>query len=317
MRIIDAHVHLLDPSWIPECVRAGWARQASNRRFPERDAAELLPRVMTAQADPDGALTLAAFDRFGVEAGIIAVIDWTKMGRNGEHRPIRELNEGYSRLGQACAGRLLHLAGVDPRHDDAAAILAEALAAPHCVGLKLYPAAGWDIDDPANEWLFAELLDRQMPALFHTSPMGGDPLDTPRSRPSALAPLLVKFPTLQVVFGHAGFEAWWLEALDIAHGWQRTYLEVSLWQDLADRDYDEFRKRMSLMIGRLGSHRIIFGSDSMRGHGADADGTALGRWIDRFVGLAERYRGGAAVVDADGLEQMLAGNAGRVYRTRL
>ena len=314
MRIVDAHLHVLDASWIPEGMRRAWARQAAGRRHPERDPEDLIDRVAVGQSDPDGSRTIAAFDRVGVASGVIPVVDWTIVGRpNGQHLPIRALHAEHVRLAERWPGRLYHCAGLDPRHEDAQAILDEALSAPTCVGAKLYPAAGWHADDPAHAWVFEHLEERGVPAVVHTSPLGGDPLITPRSRPAALVPTLAAHPDLTLVMAHAGFEAWWEEALDLAHGWRRTHLEISLWDRLAERDIHEFRRRMSLLVDHLGPHRIIFGSDIIRGPSADPEGQRLGWWIDVFQGLAEKYDGRPAVVGSDAMELMLAGNADRIY----
>lgn len=312
--VVDAHLHILDRTWIPEGVRRAWARQAAGRRLPARDPAELYAQVSAGQSDPDGSLTIAAFDRVGIAAGVIPIVDWTVVGApSSEHLTIRELHAVHEKLEARWPGRLYHCAGLDPRHPDAADILDTALAAEGCIGAKLYPAAGWTAADPAHDWVYERLLAETYPAVVHTSPLGGDPLITPNSRPAALAPVLARFPELPLVFAHAGAEAWWHEALDIAHGWRRTYLEVSLWQRVAFRDYREFRSRMALLVSQLGAHRILFGSDIIRGPRSDPEGHELQAWLDRFRGLAEPFEGTPPIVSNEQLDLMLGQNARRVY----
>lgn len=314
MRIIDGHIHILDPSWIPEGVRRGWARQACGRRLPEREPDDVFDRVAVGWADPDGAITMAAWDRAGVTGGVTPVVDWTVVGEPcGEHLPIRELNRRNQELADRYPGRYWFCAGVDPRHPDAREIAEAGLDLPNCVGLKLYPAAGWDIAAPEHDWLF-ELADaRGVAIVVHTASLGGDPLITPYSRPAALAPVMARHPDVRWVFGHAGFEAWWLEAIDIGFGWRRAFLDVSLWQGVARRDYREFRSRMALAVERMGAHRIMFGSDIIRGPGSDPDGRELIEWIEWFGGLAEPFEGAPPVVSTEQLELMFAGSAGLAY----
>ncbi|MEO3862334.1 amidohydrolase family protein [Acrocarpospora sp. B8E8] len=314
MNVVDGHMHILDASWLPEGLRRAWARQAAGRTHPERDPAEIFHRVGMGQSDPDGALTIAAFDRAGVAAGVMPVVDWTIVGRPaGEHLPIRDLHARNQALADAVPGRLFFCAGIDPRHPDAAGILDHAARMPGCRGVKLYPAAGWDLGDPAHAWLFERILELDLPVVVHTSPLGGDPLQTVRSRPAEVAALLARYPAMTVVFAHAGLEAWWAEALDAATGWQRAYLELSLWQRCALADYPEFRRRVARMRAQLGAHRLIFGSDIIRGDRSDPRGEELMTWIDRVASLAEPYAGEPPVLAAEELALFLAANAVRVF----
>lgn len=312
--VIDAHMHVWDASWLPEGLRLAWARQGAGRRLPERDPSDILPHVATGQSDPDAELTIRAFDRAGVAAGLIPVVDWTIVGApTGEHLPISQLNARYEQLCAEREGRLFFAAGIDPRHPDARALFDEVVSHPHCRGVKLYPAAGWELTDPAFSWLFRALVERDLPAVIHCSPLGGDPLQVIRSRPAAVAAVLAQYPTLRVSFAHAGIEAWWAEALDCATGWQHAYLELSLWQRVAARDYREFRHRVRLMRDQLGAHRLIFGSDIMRGTKHDPEGAELEKWIAQVRDLAAPYEGSAPVLSEEELEFLLSQNTIRLF----
>jgi predicted TIM-barrel fold metal-dependent hydrolase len=312
--VIDAHMHVWDHAWLPEGLRRAWARQGAGRRLPERDPEDIMGHVAVGQSDPEAALTVAAFDRAGVAAGLIPVVDWTIVGEPcGQHLPIAEFNSAYESLAAKHESRLYFTAGLDPRHPNARAMFDEFAAHPHCRGFKLYPAAGWDLRDPAFGWLFGALVERDLPAIVHCSPLGGDPLQVIRSRPAEIAALLAAHPTLRVTFAHAGIEAWWAEALDCASGWQYAYLELSLWQRVALADYQQFRWRVSQMRQQMGAHRLIFGSDIIRGPHNDADGSDLIQWIDMVRGLAAPYEGAPAVLGQEELELFLAGNAVRQY----
>jgi len=314
-RIVDAHLHVLDRCWVPTGMREAWARQAVGRRVNGPSADELEPRVMVRQSDPSGELTLAAWDRLGVEAGVIPVVDWTVVAGPRENDiSIEQLHDRHEDLFESSDRRLLFCAGLDPRHSNAREIAERSLQRPGCVGFKLYPSAGWKLDDPAHSWVFEFAHEHDRPLVIHTAPLGGDPNVTPNSRPAALAQRMSEFPEIAWVFGHAGFEAWWLEAIDIATGWQRAYLDLSLWQRSADFDYPEFRKRVRLALLRVGAHRIMFGSDIIRGPGDDADGADLERWIDQFQSLAEPYEGQPAVFSNEQLELAMAGTALDLYR---
>jgi|688.fasta_scaffold250241_2 predicted TIM-barrel fold metal-dependent hydrolase len=315
MVIVDGHMHVLDRSWVPKGVRVAWARQAAGRRFPERDPKDIEPHVMTRQSDPTARLTIAAFDKCGVAGGVIPNVDWTlAAGRDPQDMPIDEVHENYDRLFRETNHRLVYCAGIDPRHADARERAERMTRVEGCVGFKLYPATGWRLDDEQFQWLPDFAQENGVPMVIHTSPLGGDPLVTPYSRPAALSSTMARFPDATWVFAHGGFEAWWAEAIDLAAGWRSAYLDISLWQMLADRDYAEFHSRMALMIGRLGAHRVIFGSDIIRGEGEDEDGSRLQRWIDQVTALTEPFEGRKPAMTAADLELVIGANAIRVFR---
>jgi len=316
-RVIDAHMHVWDASWLPEGLRWAWARQGAGRRLPERCPNEVFGHVAVGQSDPEARLTIAAFDRAGVAAGVVPVVDWTVVGQPaGEHLPIAALNARYEELSTANPDRLFFCAGLDPRHPDARALFEQAVAHEHCRGLKLYPAAGWDLRDPAHSWLFEAMLERDLTAVVHTSPLGGDPLQVIRCRPAELAALNALHPQLRIVYAHAGLEAWWAEALDCATGWQHAHLELSLWQRVAREDYAEFRRRVRRMRDQVGAHRLVFGSDIIRGPRHDPDGDELVEWISMVRDLAAPYQGAPPVLADEELDLFLAGNAIRLFNLK-
>ncbi len=313
MLIIDAHAHIMDRSWIPDPVRRAWARQAAGRRLDPRSFEEILSRVMVGQSDPDGVLTRAAFKHAGVSAGVFPFVDWSVVGAGDAHAPsMLEILHHMESVAGRYPGTFWYLAGVDPRRPDAKETL-EILDEPHCVGLKLYPAAGWEITDDAHQWLLELAVEREAPIMVHTSPLGGDPLITPLSRPAALVSSIARYPEATWVFAHAGFEAWWLEAIDLAQGWQSVVVDISMWQRVAYRDHAEFRRRMALVLERLGAHRVLFGTDILRGEKTDPNGVELARWIDCMLALGESFEGAAPVCSREELALMMGENARRIY----
>ena len=151
MKIIDAHIHILDRELIPSGVRFAWARQALGRREPMRNLDEVEPNVMVKQSDPSGSLTIAAFDRLGIDGGLIPVVDWTlAAGRSSTDVTIDELHDFHDRLFKSSKGRIRYCAGIDPRHHDAKSRLTEVVGRTGCSGIKIYPAAGWRLTDQSS-----------------------------------------------------------------------------------------------------------------------------------------------------------------------
>ena len=71
---------------------------------------------------------------------------------------------------------------------------------------------------------------------------------------------------------------------------------------------------MALVIERLGAHRVLFGSDILRGERTDPDGAELARWVDCMLALGEPFQGADPICSAEELALMMGENARRVYR---
>ena len=72
--------------------------------------------------------------------------------------------------------------------------------------------------------------------------------------------------------------------------------------------------RVRLAQERVGAHRLLFGSDIIRGPGEDPNGAELQRWIEQFCGLGEAFDGEPPVMSDEQLHLSMATAAAELYR---
>jgi predicted TIM-barrel fold metal-dependent hydrolase len=305
--VIDPHVHVWLPEYIPPALRMSWAQGAATRRAG-RSADDIYPRVSQDIRDPDGAHLLSAMESAGVAQAVIMGVDYGPETWAKTSVPVAQIMRRYDEICCASDGRLFYAVGIDPRRPDAVATAREHLARDTCRGIKFYPPAGFRASDESCHALYEVLEDTDKAAVFHTAAVRGRLLWR-NAWPVYLADVQARHPALRIVLAHAGAPCWWDECLALAANHGRTYLELSLWdRDARSGDYD-FAAMLRRAVRMCGSDRILFASDTMYGEqmrGVD-DWKA---WIDYFRQLPETS--GGALSEND-VENMLSRNATEVF----
>jgi len=74
--IIDYHIHLWSPRFIPNSVRWSFAQCAAFRHWPPRDPKSIYPHVSKGVEDPDGKYLMSDLDLAGVDAAVSALVDY-------------------------------------------------------------------------------------------------------------------------------------------------------------------------------------------------------------------------------------------------
>jgi predicted TIM-barrel fold metal-dependent hydrolase len=310
--VVDCHLHVNRPSYLPAGYRLAMAQRAAHRGFPPRDVAELLPRVGAGYSDPDGAATVAELDRIGVAAAVVPMVDWGLVATPPPEATIAQQIADYARVQRRYPDRLRVLVGIDPRRRDAAARLRAAHATGAYCGLKLYPPAGFGLDDDRCRPLYDACREVGWPVVVHTGPVG-PPMDARFGRPAEVAFIQRSYPELDLVLAHAGGIAWWREAVEVAAGSHRTYVDMSQWWRPDRYEPEVLPRFLRYAVGRLGAHRVLYGSDLSVGPAVRPESSALERWLRRCqTALAADPPAGAGV-DPAGRRLVLGGNARRLF----
>lgn len=309
--IIDAHMHIHDPSFIAPKMRMFYARSAAFRTYPARDPQDLYPRTTRAIADPEGTYTIAEMDRHGVDVMVPMIVDHSiNIGEEGE-LPFVKVVEKYAELMQRNPGRLYAFIGVDPRRQGGLELFERSVKEWGFKGLKLYPGAGFYPYDEVCQPFYRKCLELGVPVTFHTSPTPA-PAVSRFTRPMNISDLHREYPDLPIIYAHAGHGAWWEEAAQVASGHPHGYLDLSQWPRDARKDLGEFIGKLGRMREYVGAHRILWASDFGFGPGTSGERSPLPHWLKTFKDLPETGAQHGVKFTQDEVDLMLGGNAQRL-----
>jgi predicted TIM-barrel fold metal-dependent hydrolase len=183
---------------------------------------------------------VASMDEAGIDAAIVMTIT-----------DLPEVNDrALELIAEACAahpGRLYGFARIHPWYgDEAVATLDRAVTEFDFRGLKLHPVSTLSHPGSAESVrLIRRAAELGVPTLFHC---GDDPMTTP----TAIAGAAAAVPEATIILGHMGGYAHTEEAIRMAERYPNLILETS-----ACPYPDKIREAVT----RIGSHRVIFGSD--------------------------------------------------------
>lgn len=145
-------------------------------------------------------------------------------------------------------GRVFGIALLDPRMPEAefSFHVARLLEDENFVALKLH-TFGHNVspDDEVADKVFRAGRQHRRAVMIHTGLGGAHTL------PGRIASVCRAYPDVPIVLCHAGFAAFWAEALTLAEEFDNVMLEPSWSPGFA----------IGLMVERLGADRVMFGSD--------------------------------------------------------
>ncbi|WP_432830972.1 amidohydrolase family protein [Dactylosporangium sp. CA-092794] len=307
--VLDAHVHMWLPEYIPATLRMSWAKTSVLRKgMPLDAAADVYPRVSSDIVDPDGAHLLTALDRAGIGRAIIMGVDYGPEAWAATEATATAFMERLDRVCRDSDGRLAFNAGIDPRRPEAVAHARTYLRSDACRGLKFYPPAGIRADEKHCFPLYEALIDADKTAVFHCG-IGRGSLRWGNAWPIHLVGVQARYPELKIVLAHSGYMAWFDECVALAAAHPRTYLELSLWEKEALADGSPFRPMLERAVRLAGGDRILFGSDTMFGESLRGV-EQLAAWRDWFLDLPKAT---SNRIPAATVEDMLRRNAEEVY----
>lgn len=309
--IIDAHMHIHDPSYIPAKMRMSYAESAAYGRYPFRDPEELFPRVTKAIADPEGTYTIAEMDQHGIDKMVPMIVDHAIVVGEEAPIPFPEVVEHYGDLMKRYPGRLHAFIGVDPRRKGGLELFEKAVKEWGFIGLKLYPANGYYPYDEICHPFYRKCLELGVPVAFHTSP-ASSPARSRFTRPVEIADLHHDFPDLMVIYAHSGHGPWWEEAAYMVRGEKNAVLDLSQWPGDARKNKKEFITTLGRLRDLAGAHRILWASDFAFGPRSSGDRSPLPHWLKTFQELPETAAEFGVAFTQDEVDLMLGLNAQRV-----
>lgn len=256
--IIDFHTHILESSWLSEqwwsLLTGYYNSRRLNSLIPGIDTAAIIERL----CDDDGNKLLGAMEDAQIDKSIVLPLDWGLL--LGE--PLVSIEEQHIRIAEISErsnGKIVPFVGIDPRRRNAIELIKSCLEDYKMQGIKLYPAAGYDLRDETFRPVFTTALEYNVPVLLHTGYSLG-PFLGKYGDPAVLDYLCATYPNLIFIAAHLG--AGYLEQLCwLGYAKSNLYADCSLMQIRARQDYSSFARDIRLACDLFGSRRILFGTD--------------------------------------------------------
>jgi predicted TIM-barrel fold metal-dependent hydrolase len=262
--------------------------------------------------DPDGQKLITRMDRCGIDVSITCVMDNLADPRNSDER-LMGTNRVCAELAKNSNGRLIALAGIDPRRKEAPDMLRECIQEYGMKGLKWHPDQGYYPNSPEAYAMLKVAEELQVPLLTHTGPLPtgaalGPAMRAKYAQPALLDEVAQDFPKLKIIAAHMGNHFAWREWVAVARCRPNVYGDLALWQLLAVGNYGRFCRDLREILDVAGSDSVLFGSD-------DPYVTLVvpnEQFIQILKDLPHNAPGGIKFTE-DEVEAILGGNAKKVF----
>jgi predicted TIM-barrel fold metal-dependent hydrolase len=213
------------------------------------------------EPDPHGEKLLERMAANGVDVTVICVVDNIDLGSDDEQT--LQNNRAYADIAAGSHGKLIALAGIDPRRQRAAELFQHCIEDYGMRGLKWHPDDGYS---PGSENAFRMLEIAQrlgVPLLTHVAPAM-----KPKQRgagmfvhPRFIDDITAQFQGLKVIAAHMGMTSWQNEWAGLAQYRRNLFGDIAFWQIMAASNWDRFCRELRNLLDIAGDDSILFGSD--------------------------------------------------------
>lgn len=305
--VIDTHYHYWRLPADEKAARGivAGALEDTARNGVNGSVDEVLPVLRGLMDDPDCDKLVGRMDRDGINATVLLVMDNADIPGFTSDRLLR-VNENCARAAAKHPGRLIALAGIDPRRSDAPALFRRCLTDFKMSGLKWHPDNGFYPNGKEAYALLEVAAEFGVPLVTHCGLLA-------RSRakythPIHLDDVALDFPNVPIIAAHMG-HLWWHEWLAVAQYKANLYGDLSMWQLMAVSKPALFRRYLREILDVLGPEQVLFATDGPVYEPLVSNRT----WIDVLRGLTVRGSDGI-VFSQQEVDAMLGGNAARIFR---
>ena len=304
--IVDVHYHFMRLPADENTVRTMIGRLLldAERGGIKKTLDEVLPLYRDIMDDPECDKLVKRMDESGIDVTAVIVVDNVDVGLDNER--IMRINENCAKAAAKHPGRLIALAGIDPRRPDAPALFRRCIEEFNMKGLKWHPDSGYY---PNGELAYAVLEvanELGVPLLTHCSPL-------PNSRakyayPLHLDDIALDFPNIDIIAAHMG-DMWWRDWAALAKYKRNICGDLAMWQLTAESKPNLFRRYLREILDILGPEHVLFSTDGpvFEAHVSNR------RWVEIIKGLSTEDVDGIKFSDEE-VEAMLGGNATRIFK---
>jgi predicted TIM-barrel fold metal-dependent hydrolase len=225
----------------------------------EVDPEDIVKRAAEIYPDPTGDGVIAIMEDAGIDLTLICMVDNSDFVRLKPEN-MQKGNKMIGDLSQKYPGRIMALAGVDPRRPEAPDMLKQCFEEYGVSGLKYHPDDGYDPCGPESYRLLEVLTKYNGVLLTHTGPLG-PPSRNKYAEPIMLTDLAIDFPDLKVIAAHMGLINWrpWAS---LASQQPNLYGDLAMWDHYALTHYNLFCRELRDLLDYAGSSKVLFGTDN-------------------------------------------------------
>ena len=257
--IVDVHYHMIPmmPEEMIEGVLEDPIRMAKVMGR-EVDRASLIEKAKVMWGDPEGDKLIKSMDEEGVDFTVICAVD------NSDNEVfttdlVEWQNKTVGEIAKKYPDRVMALAGVDPRRENAPDLLKQAFEECGMRGLKYHADYGYDPSGAASYRLLEIVQANDGVLLTHTGPLP-PPSRAKYADPSLLADIGVDFPDLKVIAAHMGMVNWRPWAA-LASQQPNLYGDLAMWDAYAFGRYELFCRDLRDLIDYVGIEKVLFATD--------------------------------------------------------
>jgi predicted TIM-barrel fold metal-dependent hydrolase len=258
--IIDVHYHLF--AKLSERMVRNLAQSAIHQAKEMRidvDPEKLIKKVSGTWPDPSGEGVLAIMEDAGIDLTLICMVDNADIAQIKSENMQRG-NKIIGDIARKNPGRIMALAGIDPRRPEASDMMKQCFEEYGVRGLKYHPDDGYYPCSPESYKLLEVLVKYNGILLTHTSPLG-PPSRCKYAEAIELADLAVDFPDLKVIAAHMGMINWrpWAS---LAARQPNLFGDLAMWDHYAFTRYELFCRELRLLLDFAGASKVLFGTDN-------------------------------------------------------
>ena len=304
--IIDVHYHFLR---LP--ADEGMAKNmleellvSTERLGMKKSLDEVMPLYRDYMDDTQCDKLVKRMDASGVNITVINVVDNINFGLDNERT--MNINRYCSKAAAKHPGRIIALAGIDPRRPDAPALFRQCIEEFSMKGLKWHPDDGYYPNSEESYAVLEVANEFGLPLLTHCSP-----LPTSRAKyahPIHLDDITIDFPNIDIIAAHMGY-MWWHEWAALAQFKKNIYGDLAMWDLMAESRPNIFRRYLREILDIVGADQVLFASDGP----IHEPHVSKQRWVEIIKALSTDSADGIKFSDEE-VEAILGGNAARVFK---
>jgi predicted TIM-barrel fold metal-dependent hydrolase len=258
--IIDVHYHLFGR--LPEKMVRNLAHspiRMAREMGQEVDTEELIKKAASVWSDPSGEGVLAIMEEAGIDLTLICMVDNAGIP---EIKPaiMQRGNKMIGDIARRNPGKIMALAGIDPRRPEAPDMMKQCFEEYGIRGLKYHPDDGYDPCSPESYKVLEVLAKYDGILLSHTGPLGA-PSRAKYAEAILLADLAVDFPDLKVIGAHMG-QTNWRPWASLAFHQPNLYGDLAMWDHYAFVHYELFCRELRTLLDCAGPSKVLFGTDN-------------------------------------------------------